>query len=433
MTYIKRPEEDKLYRLLSNSNLCIVSGMAGIGKTSLIDNARKINPSYYSFRFGPFVWDLIQDFLELNTDQLFFIDDVNIKIDFAIKKCEEFLEKYPKSKYVLVTRIKDIDTHHPILRIKPFTAELIDEYLDLFNIKDEELRKMIAEYSNGSPLLLRTIIDLLYKFKEYPPKDVVAQLSDTEIKPYLHIYAPPKQSRTKTSENAREILFQITYFGPVYLGKLKTWNRSQSIDDFINILNENGFISVSEDKAYATLKIMKFSEKEIKQYTDSLVNAFFSDSGDRTLDAGDKRALVELLKNNFSNCRFVSYFYENQFYVENNRNQEQIKQAIIDMTIKQERMKQSIETVDKKLDIVNDKLDTSQETIIEIINGMKLQVNDDDLLQNKLDELISIVKKPDKSKLIIANEILGTLGSVASLASILGVSNLAELVTNLFR
>lgn len=44
MTYIKRPEEDKLYRLLSNSNLCIVSGMAGIGKTSLIDNARKINP-----------------------------------------------------------------------------------------------------------------------------------------------------------------------------------------------------------------------------------------------------------------------------------------------------------------------------------------------------------------------------------------------------
>ena len=28
----------------------------------------------------------------MNTDQLFFIDDVNIKIDFAIKKCEEDIQ-----------------------------------------------------------------------------------------------------------------------------------------------------------------------------------------------------------------------------------------------------------------------------------------------------------------------------------------------------
>lgn len=440
--YIDRSsEKQRIVRALEKNDIVVISGPAGIGKTTLALSLSKemnwnaVYVNHYSEDIHSF-----DRYISSNndSDEIYIYDDLDYRVNEYINFYENSRRhQRKKTKVILITRNQVSVNNIPVIRIQPLSTEEIHDYLKIYNLSNEEI-KLVIDASKGNILLVSLFASALEK--GFSIKQMIGAIAEEQNRLLLYEFALNKKSKEKTPNEARELFFQIVYFGPLSKNKLKKWNAEKDVDSLLDLLVKNFYISISINNVYATLKTMKFSEKEENDYSDHLLRVFLADSDDKVKNAQDEGKLVEVLKKINPYACYVSDYYEKKDKShglsdknETNALLNQIIQEQLNQKEALEQINKTTQTIDRTTSRTEAKLDELIQSSLEEIEKLRQAAKGDEQTLLKIDELAQIIKNPKKSKKQVALDILGALGSIASIASILGVSNLPNYINLLFR
>lgn len=424
MYIIKREEESKkVLAYLENEGMCVISGPAGSGKTffvrQLLANAKNvtyINTENTSLDYE----ELIRTEL---SDCLYVFDGVESIEKFMELDFFERLKCINGLKIILVTRQAKIEKKIPNVILTGVSREEMTLLIaDRFDGVSEEDADFIFNLFHGH--IAMTLLCAEALSLSYTTDDLIRTFVDPEIAEIINDYATNFRSKEKTPTEAREVLFQIRNFGPISQLKLDSWNNEIDVDNAIKILLENQYIANNDGKFYSTMRIMKFSEKEKRKYSEKLLKVFISDSQKEQKDGHDIKKLIDILKETDIKIRFIVDYYEETNDNSSANDINEIKTMLKQALKKQDENSEKLERIEYDLRI-------NQKQILEEIQRLEGQLPDNSDIKTKLEELSQIIQNPKKSKLAIANEILGAIGSAASISSVMGVSNWPSAISSL--
>ena len=397
-----------------------------MGKTTLLHMLSKgVDNSFYMCTQNGFLIDnTINQFLEKNSNTLFLFDDVDEEIDSFVEK--SIISKILQNKnnhIVISTNIENIDKKkYNIVRLQPLDDEQVLSMLTDIDIPREE-KEVIKSVTGGNVKLIEMFKYMRTK-EAISPLEVLSILDDEKIQWNINEYSKSKKSKVKTAEKAKEILYQVKKFGPVSLEKLTKWNDDEDINQYVSDLKTNSYIFESGLGLYAGTKSIKFCASDEKKYVNHLVEIFSNDTGNIYRTNSDVEKLIAILKKLEISVLLVSTYYEEEYKKEEKKAAEERDLALAQIVSGLLGINQSVE------DLNNQILDMSLDLINEI-NSLKGQISDCPEDIKKLDELLELVKNPEKSKNEIANTIVGTIGSLASVVSVCGVSDVPAIINHL--
>lgn len=174
-TAVARKEETILLeKMLSHNKVCIINGMAGIGKTYfakmysyLHENVVYIS-DYYFQNCDSKNRVIEHSFAKsIKSNSLLIIDDIVEDINLYINSVFfDALQKLNPKNIVLLTRQNVFQSEIPVLTLHPFTLmqtyELIKKTIGNKYLHTE--MEQIARLSNGNPVLIRVICSLLNSY-----------------------------------------------------------------------------------------------------------------------------------------------------------------------------------------------------------------------------------------------------------------------------
>ena len=161
----REDEFQELYSLIATSNIVLVTGLAGIGKTKLSIEACNIYAKENDYQFkailnrGTNIFDDMKSYFnEDSKNYLIFIDDVN-RIPSALEYIQEYFgEKLKEGAIKIVATVRDY-AKAKISQIIPM--ELISNEFELSVLSDDAIKTIVKnEYNVTNPIYLDRIIDI---------------------------------------------------------------------------------------------------------------------------------------------------------------------------------------------------------------------------------------------------------------------------------
>ena len=419
-------EEKKLKKILDNKKICLLTGQLGIGKTHFAYSIFRQEKHYLYISMNhesAALNNLDKNETLQHEDSICVIDDID-DVDKILEipsiKC---IRDKGNVRLLLISNSKNVEKSLPTIVLKPLTEEemlkIISNYKD---ISDEDAQ-IIIKCSQGNPRLLFAFFNLQQN-QGLSADEIMSTFAFIRARNPLYEYAINTRSKKQTPEKSRELLFQISLWGPIERNKLTQWNPTEDMDTLIEILITNNYITSLGNKYYATAKQMKFKEKEQRLYLDHLVHLFSHDATNCLKNENDIIILIEQLKKYDDTVAYVTRFYEEQYRSEERKMRDQQKAILAQLLESQLKTQLGIQSIEVSLNSLQNNISSEIDKMIQVAQ------NDTDTVE-KLNQLLEISKNPKKNKLELANNILGALGSVASIASIMGVSNLPVLFNQL--
>lgn len=432
---VNRKEETVLLeKMLSSNKVCIVNGIAGIGKTYFAkmyscshENVVYIRDCDFDNR------DLKKRVIEHSFDKrikdnsLFIIDDIEEDINLYISSTffADLQNLNPKN-IVLLTRQDVFQSEVPVLTLQPFTLmqtyELIEKITDNKYLHTE--MEQIARLSNSNPVMINVICSLLNRYSSIDK--IWEQLFLEQNKRLIYPFVQMTYSIPKLKDSEIQTYAEILMFGKIEICLLKRWDSrsNEEIEKDITSLIAKGLISYDESALYGDYLAGDVLNKFpfCYDYCVSIANNMKHDIlNGISVDDKYANALISTLKGHYEFVDFIVVFYEQK--IKSQKEQDftntlkQILQGMgrIEGSLEKYVIPQvaKIETIDENIE----KIVKIQDEIQTIINQLAVGLEDNENALEILEELSEIVKNPKKSKLDRVNSCIGFLGSIATLAT----------------
>ncbi len=447
--YFERKElEQRITEALDENNIVVVSGSKGVGKTSTVLH-------YFSSRQLEYVYinmSIIDklDIRHVDENKRFFVID---EVESSIKEVLDNdlikqIRYHEENKIIIITRKIQLSKTYPVIAVGPLSNEETNDFLKHYDNIENDDKTLIAAAACGNIALLSVLAELINK-EDLKNIRLVQILSDYHCRELLSQFAAKAKSKERTSNESRELLFQIGSFCNVDKQKLIRWNPGKNIEESIKNLSENNYIS-STGTFYIPIasKIMSFSDIEKRKYCNRLVKVF-----DKSIEnEEDVLKLISLLREMDERVDFVSDFFEHYYNsmesteasppedfkaihkmlsdtlkkLDNTYNQVCLNTEVANCISEQISIaSKQIDCVSGQVTAVSDQvcnLDMQIRTLSQAINDdiKKIQENssDDPVILNKLSELEDIIQNPQKSRFQKGLEILNALASIATLIGV---------------
>ncbi len=256
----RRDEIEMLEKMLLHNKVCIINGMAGIGKTYFVkmysysrENVLYISDSYFYNR------DLENRVIghsfakSIKSNSLLIIDDIVEDINLYIHSVFfDVLQKLNPKNIVLLTRQNVFQSEIPVLTLHPFTLmqtyELIERTIGNRYLHTE--MDQIARLSNGNPVLIGVICSLLNSYSNID--EIWEQLSLEENKRLIYPFIQEVCSIPKLNDSEIQTYVEIMMFGKIEKCLLKRWDArlNEEIEKDIASLIAKGAISYDGRSLY---------------------------------------------------------------------------------------------------------------------------------------------------------------------------------------
>ena len=167
----RKVEADILGQMLSNNKVCIINGVAGIGKTYFVKMYASSRENVVYIRDSQFHdFDLENRVIDysfaksITSNSLLIIDEIDEDINHYLNSSFFVaLQKMSFQNIILITRQDVPKGKIPVLTLQPLTLEQTYELMkktigDKYPYTEQE---QIARLSNGNPLILKVICSLM--------------------------------------------------------------------------------------------------------------------------------------------------------------------------------------------------------------------------------------------------------------------------------
>lgn len=427
----RKDETIMLERMLSHSKVCIINGMAGIGKTYFAkmysyshENVVYISDSYFYNR------DLENRVIDhsfvksIKSNSLLIIDDIDEDINHYVSSSFFVaLQKMNPQNIILLTRQDVPQGEIPVLTLHPLTLtqsyELIKKTTNNRYLHTE--MEQIARLSNGNPVMIQVICSLMSSYSNID--EIWEQLSLPENKRLIYPFVQKACSIPKLNDSEIQTYVEILMFGKIEKSLLVRWDSrsKEEIEKDITSLMAKGIISSDEGLLYGDYLAGDILDDYPLCY-DYCVSISQNMKNDilNGISVDDKYAvaLISTLKNHYEFVDFIVVFYEQKIEFQKEAgftdSLTQILQSLgrLEGSIEKNVIPQ-VARIDKNIE----KLIKIQNEIQTIINQLAVGLKDNEKALEVLEELSEIVKDPKKSKWDRVNSCVGFLGSVATLAT----------------
>lgn len=434
-TAVARIEETILLeKMLSHNKVCIINGMAGIGKTYFAkmysysrENVVYISDFYFYNR------DLENRVIDhsfakrIKSNSLLIIDDIVEDINLYIHSVFfDALQKLKSKNIVLLTRQNVFQSEIPVLTLHPFTLmqtyELIERTIG--NRYSHTEMEQIVRLSNGNPVLIGVICSLLNSYSNID--EIWEHLSLEVNKRLIYPFIQKFCSIPKLNDSEIQTYVEILMFGKIEKCLLERWDArlNEEIERDIASLIAKGAISYDGRSLYGDYLAGDILDDNplYYDYCVSIVNNMRDDIlNGISVDDKYAIAIISTLKEHYEFIDFIVVFYERK--IESQKKTDftnmltQILQGLgrIEGSMEKDVLPQvaRIERIDENVE----KLVEIQSEIQTIINQLSIGLKDNENALKVLEELSEIVKNPKKSKWDRVNSCVGFLGSVATLVT----------------
>lgn len=430
----RKDEMDMLEKMLLHNKVCIINGMAGIGKTYFVkmylyscENVVYIRDSYFYNRdLENRIID--QSFAEsIKSNSLLIIDDIVEDINLYIHSAFfDVLQNLNAKNIILLTRQNIFQSEIPVLTLHPFTLmqtyELIERTIGNKYLHTE--MEQIARLSNGNPVLIGVICSLLNSYSNID--EIWEQLLVEENKRLIYPFIQKVCSIPKLNDSEIQTYVEILMFGKIEKCLLKRWDArlNEEIEKDIASLIAKGAISYDGRSLYGDYLAGDILDDYplCYDYCISIINNMRDDILNG-ISVDDKYAIVIIstLKEHYEFIDFIVVFYERK--IESQKKTEftnMLTQILQNLGRIEDSMEKNvipqvarIERIDENVE----KLIEIQNEIQTIINQLSIGLKGNEEALKVLEELSEVVKNPKKSKWDRVNSCVGFLGSVATLAT----------------
>lgn len=444
----RQEETVQLEKILLHNKVCIINGMAGIGKTFFVKMFS------YSQKNVVYIHDCVfyNNNLEsrviefsvaktIKNNSLIIIDDIVKNINLYISSTFfTNLQKMNPKNIILITRQDVFQSEVPVLTLHSFT--LAQSYELIKKITDDKYSgteiEQIARLSNGNPVMIQVVCSLLNRYKNID--EVWKQLLLKQNKSLIYPYTQKVCNISRFNDSEIQTYAEILMFGKIEIGILKHWDSrlDEEIEKDIASLIEKGVISYDGISLYGDylagdiLDDYPLFYKQCISIANNMKNDILNGT---TVEYKYAIALISTLKEHYEFVDFIIAFYEQKMEF----------QKKSDFTNSLTQILQSIgrieETLDKNVIVQIAKIDENIEKLIGIqneiqfiINQLAVELKDNEKALEVLEELSAAVQNPKKSKWDRVNACVGFLGSIATLTtfSVNGFStNMNVLITQL--
>lgn len=427
----RNDETVMLEKILLKNKVCIINGMAGIGKTYFV--------KMYSYSHENVVYTKDYYFYNCNLENriidhsfaksiknntILVIDDIDEDISsYVHSSFFANLKKIKLQNIILLTRQNIPQGEIPILTLRPFTLMQIYELIKIRtgNRYLHTEMEQIARLSNGNPVMIEVICLLM---KRYSNIDKIReQLSLPENKRLIYPFIQNILSTPVLNDSEKQTYVEIIVFGKIEKSLLMRWDSrlNEEIEKDIAALMTKGLISFDEGLIYGDYlagdilddypQCLDFFESISLNMKNDILNGI-------SVDDKHAIALISMLKAHYEFVDFIVTFYEQKFESQKEvgftESLSQILQRLgrLEVSVEKNVIPQ-VAKIDKNIE----KLVETQNQIQSIINQLTVGFVDNKKALEALEDLSQLVKNPQKSKWDRVNACVGFLGSVATLAT----------------
>lgn len=434
MAVSRKEETVRLKKMLLHNKVCIINGMAGVGKTyfAKMYSCSHKNVIYigdYFFHNYDLENRVIESSFEriINSSSLLIIDDIVEDINLYMNSVffTDLKQMNPKN-IILITRQDVCQSEVPVLTLHPFTLvqtyELIERITDNRYLDTEV--EQIVRLSNGNPVMIQVVCSLLNNYSNID--EIWEQLSLEQNKRLISPFAQRDCNIPVLNDSEMQTYAEILMFGKIEICLLKRW------DSRINEEIEKDITSLIAKKAISCDGTAVFGDYLAGDILDnyhfcydyyvSIANNMKDDILNG-ISVEDKYAiaLISALKSRYGFVDFIVLFYEQKIESQKKLEftneltrilqgidyiKESLDKNIIPQVAKIEKMDENIESliwIQDKIQVIIAQLDVELKG-----NGKAVEI---------LDELSEIVKNPKKTKWDRVNSCIGFLGSIATLST----------------
>ena len=444
----RKVEADILGQMLSNNKVCIINGVAGIGKTYFVKMYASSRENVVYIRDSQFHdFDLENRVIDysfaksITSNSLLIIDEIDEDINHYLNSSFFVaLQKMSFQNIILITRQDVPKGKIPVLTLQPLTLEQTYELMkktigDKYPYTEQE---QIARLSNGNPLILKVICSLMDTYSNID--EIWEQLLLPENKRLIYPFTQKFNDTFLLDDSEIQTYVEILMFGKIEKSLLMRWDSrlNEKIEKDITTLMSKGIISSDNGLLYGNYLARDILDEYPLCYDYCTV---ISQNMKRDILNGisveDKYAiaLISMLKNHYKFVDFIVVFYEQKI-------ESQKKEGFNDLLIQilqelgylEESIEKNVIPQVNRIDENFEKLVETQNKIQIIINQLIVGLKDNEKALEVLEELSEIVKNPKKSKWDRVNSYVGFLSSVVTLTtfSVNGfVTNTNALITQL--
>lgn len=301
--FIERKEKEEIVNCLTNEDLILIIGKAGIGKTKLaIEVCKEYTSKNEEIKClciknnGNDIYEDLGDYVESGQNYLIFIDDINEM--HRVKSFMDFIkDKKGISKIKILATVRDYVLDNVLGKLKEFynpklyilgkmDEEQIRKILeDTYSIKNHKYQEKILEVANGNPRLavlsakglidkkiknLNSVIDIFQGY--YFPVIKENDLSDTDIKTlfFISLLGPINIE----DNNILKIMGKFGIGEKTFIEVIKKLNKLELVDYFEGKAaktNDQNFSNYVVYKVLIEDKIITLSELIIKLYPNCIL------------------------------------------------------------------------------------------------------------------------------------------------------------------
>ena len=319
----RKVEADILGQMLSNNKVCIINGVAGIGKTYFVKMYASSRENVVYIRDSQFHdFDLENRVIDysfaksITSNSLLIIDEIDEDINHYLNSSFFVaLQKMSFQNIILITRQDVPKGKIPVLTLQPLTLEQTYELMkktigDKYPYTEQE---QIARLSNGNPLILKVICSLMDTYSNID--EIWEQLLLPENKRLIYPFTQKFNDTFLLDDSEIQTYVEILMFGKIEKSLLMRWDSrlNEKIEKDITTLMSKGIISSDNGLLYGNYLARDILDEYPLCYDYCTV---ISQNMKRDILNGmsveDKYAiaLISMLKNHYKFVDFIVVFYE---------------------------------------------------------------------------------------------------------------------------
>lgn len=319
----RKVEADILGQMLSNNKVCIINGVAGIGKTYFVKMYASSRENVVYIRDSQFHdFDLENRVIDysfaksITSNSLLIIDEIDEDINHYLNSSFFVaLQKMSFQNIILITRQDVPKGKIPVLTLQPLTLEQTYELMkktigDKYPYTEQE---QIARLSNGNPLILKVICSLMDTYSNID--EIWEQLLLPENKRLIYPFTQKFNDTFLLDDSEIQTYVEILMFGKIEKSLLMRWDSrlNEKIEKDITTLMSKGIISSNNGLLYGNYLARDILDEYPLCYDYCTV---ISQNMKRDILNGmsveDKYAiaLISMLKNHYKFVDFIVVFYE---------------------------------------------------------------------------------------------------------------------------